>query len=178
MRTKSKDKRMVLWFLTVFCFIFVNCTSAKAEEKLTYVKTSLSSRYRHYNDVMSKYGEIWIGYTVADNKTFTTYDGEFFIIDKAYYYYKKDGNYVLLGSVDKTGLYDKNGALLKEVPKISSDYQIAGISSRLIDDILGPNLVLQSKTNKDSLREGEAFVIVDIDTQEDTITLMDMSWFF
>ena len=178
MRTRSKDKRMVLWFLTVVCFIFMNCTSAKAEEKLTYVKTSLSSRYRHYNDVMSKYGEIWIGYTVSNSKTFTTYDGEFFIIDKAYYYYKKDGNYVLLGSVDKTGLYDKNGALLKEVPKISSDYQIAGISSRLIDGILGPALVLQSKINSDDLWEGNSFVTVDIDTQEDTIILMDMSRFY
>ncbi|MDR0475893.1 MAG: hypothetical protein LBH43_19785 [Treponema sp.] len=173
MYIRNEDKRMVLWVLAVFCFIFLNCPIAKAEDKLTYVKADISHVY--YSDVMAKYGDIWIGYTVTDSRTFPSYNGERFIIEKAYYYYRKDGSHVLLGHVDKTGLYDKNGNCLKEVPKIASEYQVAGISSGLIDNILGPSLVLQEKINSDSLWEGNAFVIADIDTQEDTIILMDMS---
>jgi hypothetical protein len=136
----------------------------------------LSERYIHYNEVTSKYGDIWIGYTSDNKKIITGGGNERFIIGKAYYYYKKDDNYILLGSVDKTGLYDKNGNCLKKIgiESVAKGYLIAGISSSLIEDILGPSLILQLITNKDSWRETEAFVIIDIDTQQDTLILMDI----
>jgi hypothetical protein len=149
----------------------------KNNEELTYIKGPLSERYIHYNEVISKYGDIWIGYTSDNKEIITDGEDERFIIGKAYYYYKKDDNYILLGSVDKTGLYDKNGNCLEKTGSAASGYLIAGISSYLIEDILGPHLILQSITNKDSWRETNAFVIVDIDTEQDTLILMDMSRF-
>ena len=172
----SKNERIII--LLIFCFIFLNCVKVKAEQSLIYVQVNLNERYIHYNEVISKYGAIWIGYTIAHDIITTDSGEERFIIDKAYYYYKKDGTYVLLGSVDKTGLYDKNGSCLKPASKIASGYLLVGISSALIDvNILGPRFILQSETNSNIWGEIESFVIVDIDTQQDTLRLMDMSRF-
>ena len=174
---KAKGREKVFLYWVMLCFIFLNCATAKADETLTYVKTNLSERYIHYDEVVSKYGAIWIGYTITNSNIITETGNERFIIEKAFYYYKQDGNYILLGSIDKTGLYDKNGICLKPVSRVASGYQVAGISSSLINDILGIKLILQSETNISSWRETESFVIADIDIQQDTIILMDMSRF-
>ena len=164
--------------LIMSCLIILNCTTAKAEDSLTYVQANLSERYIHYNEVISKYGAIWIGYTVANNKITTTSGHERFIIEKAFYYYKQDGSYILLGSIDKTGLYDRNGNCLKPISSVATGYQVAGISSLLLEGrTLSPTLILQSQTNNENWRETETFVNADIDTQQDTIILMDMSRF-
>ena len=173
----NENIKKVFLCLLMFCFIFFNCATAKAEENLTYARANLTERYIHYNEVVSKYGAIWIGYTIANSKITTTSREERFVIQKAYYYYKIDSNYILLGSIDKTGLYDKNGNCLKLVPRVASGYQVAGISSSLMDNIFGPKLILQSEIDADNWRETEAFVVTDIDTQHDTIILMDMSRF-
>ena len=60
---------------------------------------------------------------------------------------------------------------------VASGYLIAGISSFLIKEIFGLHLILQSITNKDSWLETNAFAIMDIDTQQDTLILRDMSRF-
>jgi len=165
-------------YLAMFYFIFLNCAKAKADETLTYVQANLSERYIHYNEVISKYGGIWIGYTIVNSKITTDSGEERFIIGKAHYYFKKDGNYVLLGSVDKTGLYDKNGNCLKPVSRVASGYQAAGISSLLLEGrTFSPTLILQSQTDSKSWRETETFVNIGIDIQQDTIILMDMSKF-
>jgi len=171
------DKKK-FFHLLMFCFILLNCNKAKADETLTYLQANLSERYIHYNEVISKYGAIWIGYNIANNKIITDSGDERFIIENAYYYYKKDGNYILLGRIDKTGLYDKNGNCLKPVSSVASGYQAAGISSLLLERrTLSPTLILQSQTKSESWRETETFVNIDIDTQQDTIVLMDMSRF-
>ncbi|MDR0475201.1 MAG: hypothetical protein LBH43_16200, partial [Treponema sp.] len=129
---KNEIKRMAFLNLTVFCFIFLNCAAAKANEPLIYVKANLNERYD--SEIISKYGEIWIGYVVSDNNI-PPGEYETFLIEKAYYYYKKNGNYVLLGSIDKTGLYDKNGLCVVPAPApplISSDNEIAGINSNFL----------------------------------------------
>jgi len=173
----SSDKKRFICLL-MFCFIFLYCVKAKADESLTYVQANLSERYIHYNEVISKYGTIWIGYNIVNNKIITDSGDERFIIEKAYYYYKKDDSYILLGRIDKTGLYDKNGNCLKPVSRVASGYQVAGISSLLLERrTLSPTLILQSQANSESWRETETFVNVDIDIQQNTIILMDMSRF-
>jgi len=175
-----KDK-MLINILLVLCFMHLNCTETKADEPLTYVKVPLSERYIHYNEVNSKYGDIWMGYSSIPNSNITIVPGyDRFIIEKAYCYYKKDGSYILLGSIDKTGVYDKNGTCLREVDRIASGFKVAGISSAIlgISGILVPNLILQSETDSNYWRETEAFVILDFDIEQDTLRLMDMSQFF
>jgi hypothetical protein len=178
MTSGSVDKEKFFLGLVMFCFILLNCATVKADETLIYVRANLSERYIHYNEVISKYGTIWIGYNIANNKITTDSGDERFILEKAYYYYKKDDSYILLGSIDKTGLYDKNGNCLKPVSRVASGYQVAGISSLLLATrTFSPTLILQSQTNSERWRETETFVNIDIDTQQDTIILMDMSRF-
>ena len=177
MTKKNLKKLMIPIELLVFCLMVFNCSKAKADEPFIYIKTNLNERYMRYNEVISKYGEIWIGYTVANNQIVTETGDERFAIETANFFYKKDDIYISLGSLDRTGLYNKNGTCLKPIPKVALGYTIIGISSSLIEDILGPRLILQSQSNNNSWRETESFVIADIDTQNDTIMLMDMSRF-
>jgi len=174
----SNKNKIYIGFSIMLCLIHLNCVTIKADESLIYVKPQLSEGYLR-NEVSSKYGDIWIGYRRITDSNVTTEAGtERFIIEKAYYYYMKDGNYNLLGSVDKTGLYDKNGSLLREVPRIVSGFQIAGISSYLFTHILGPALILHSVTDYNMWREGGPFVNIDIDTDQDTLKVRDMAQLF
>jgi hypothetical protein len=173
---KKEVKRMILLNLTLFCFIIFNCTTAKADEPLIYVKAKLNYRHKHYNEITSKYGEVWIGYFVSDIKIPPS-EYETFLIEKAYYYFKKDGSYVLLGYIDKTGLYDKNGVCLRPAPTpplISSDNEIAGINSNMFEyGCFSPTYILRSKTIRDRFIETDYFVAIDINTEQDTLSAFE-----
>jgi hypothetical protein len=125
----------------------------------------------HYIRLFSKI-EL-LGYLAADIR-FTSAGEDRFVIDKAYYFFKKGESYIVLGSVDKNGLYDKDGNCIKSLPPVASQYDVIGISSLLIEDPLGPSLALQSKTNG-SIRESNPFVIVDFDTVAESLKLMDLN---
>jgi len=172
---KNVNKKVAFLFQMLFCFMFFNCTVVKANESLIYVQIHLNEKYIHYDEVISKYGEIWIGYTPSKIR-YAINNNKLFVIEKAYCFYKKSNEYILLGSIDKTGVYDKNGNSLYK--PILAQQLIAGISSSLIQDILGPSLIVQSEIINDVWWESEAFVILDIDTKQDTLRLMDMSMFF
>lgn len=176
----SNGKRKFLSYSVAIAFMLLSCTAAKANEQLVYVQANISERYIHYNEVMSKYGQIWIEYTITSDKIVADSRAERYIIEKANYFYKKDGNNILLGRVDKTGLYDKNGAIIMETPSnIASGFQVAGISSSLVEyNSLAPCLILQSITDSKHYRETEPYAILDFDVHNDTIRLMDMSRFF
>ena len=168
---KNDVKRMFFLNLLVFCFIFLNCAMVKANESLTYVKANLDKQHKHYNEITSRYGEIWIGYVILDDKNNVEAFGSF-IIEKANYYYRLNGNYILLGSIDKSGLYDKNGSCLVAAPSppiISIDNQIVGINPDLLEYSFSPTYILQSKTNSELFIETDFFVAIDIDTLKDTI---------
>jgi hypothetical protein len=177
---ENNGKGKVLKYFVFFVFILLNCVSLKANEPVIYVRANINERHRQFNEVMSKYGDIWIGYTIASNTITTTSREERFIIERANYYFKKDGIFILMGSVDKTGLYDKNRTLLRETPRnIAAGFQVAGISSQLIDmSSLTLYLILQSTTNSNIYHETEAYVFIDFDIENDTIKLRDMSMFF
>ena len=89
MFNKSDNKLNIIFNLLIFFTIFFNCPTIKADEALIYVRANLSERYIHYNEVITKYGEIWIGYTKEKNSITTEGGRERFIIGKAYYFYKK-----------------------------------------------------------------------------------------
>ena len=127
----KKNKRFFL-YLTIFGFLFFNCSTAKADETIIYVQANLNERYVHYDKVISKYGTIWIGYTIAHGIITTDSGEERFIIEKANYYYKNENNYILLGSIDKTGLYDNNGNNLKPVSRVATGFHVMGVSSSLL----------------------------------------------
>jgi len=170
--------KMPINILLILCFMHLNCTETKADESLIYIKVPLSERYIHYNEVNSKYGDIYIGYSSIPNSNITIMPGyDRFIIEKAYCYYMKEGSYILLGSIGKLGVYDKNGSCIKEVDRIASGFKVVGISSAIlgISGILVPRLILQSETDSNYWRETEAFVFLDFDTEQDTLRLMDMS---
>ena len=169
-------KRMIFWYLTMFCFTFLNYAIAKADEPLILVKARINERHIQYNELLSKYEEIWIGYTIVKNMIATESGNERFIIERAYYYYKKDGDHILLGSLDKMGLYDKNGICIYEAPRIPSDFIIAGICSSLLEWSFSPALILQSKNNSDIYRETDGFIAIGIDTQQGTIKILGSPW--
>jgi hypothetical protein len=165
MKTRSF---MLLMALIIF--------KAFAEEEITYVQIQLGESYVHYREVVEKYKEIWIGYSTSNREFASADTGEkYFVIDSAFYFYKKDGKYVLLGSLNKDGFYDKNNICLKKT-KVSSDYNILGISSSLFENPLGPALVIQSKSKPDEIRRTNAFVIVDFDTNNDSVKIMEFEF--
>ncbi len=173
---KQRVIRICLCVLVILC-----CAGfAQAEEPLTYVQFSLSKRNIQYDEVMSKYKELWIGYTTS-NKTVTipittSLNEEILILNKVYYFYKRDNKYILMGYVDKTGLYDKNNNILKDVSNVSPI--ILGMSSTMIETPLIPNFILQSESNPKEFYETDAFATLDFDIENNSIRLRDLSIFF
>jgi hypothetical protein len=144
-----------------------------AEEWLTYVQVDLDKKYR--GDVIAKYQEIWMGYSTSD-KTYINYDGEQAIIDYAYFFYKKDGKYILLGSLHKNGLYDKNNVCLKQAAV--RGYDILGMTSSLIDDPLMPHQVIQSQSQPERIRQTEVFVVIGFDLENDNLKALTLDFFW
>jgi hypothetical protein len=145
-----------------------------AEAGLTYVQVALNEQY--HGDVIAQYKAIWMGYSTT-NKKFINYAGEHFIIDYAYFFYKKEGEYVLLGSLNKNGLYDKNNVCLKQAAV--RGYDILGMSSSsLLDDPLEPTMVIQSQSQPDRIRETELFVIIGFDVENDNLKVLTLDFFF
>ena len=169
------NKAKTVCGLIILLVFFTNCFATKNKESLIYVQVHLNENYIKLNEGVLKYEEIWIGYRVTNITFINVFGEECFVIEKAYYFYKDKDEYILLGSVDKTGLYDKNEECLKPVPAIPPDYIIVGISSSLVTEqnIFGPSLILKSRDKENSFIETEAFVLVDFDTQNDTIKLME-----
>ena len=171
MNSNVVDKRAIFSYLTVFCFIFLSCATSMANETIAYEKANISERHKHYNEIVARYGEIWIGYIVSKNKI-SPEIYEHMIIEKAYYYFKKNNVYILLGYIDNTGLYDKNGLCLVQAPTaplISSNNQIVGINSNILKYSFSPTYVLQSKIKSDLYIETDFFVAIDIDILQDTL---------
>jgi hypothetical protein len=145
-----------------------------AEAGLTYVQVALNEQY--HGDVIAKYQEIWMGYATS-NKTFINYAGEHFIIDCAYFFYKKEGEYVLLGSLHKNGLFDKNNVCLKQATV--RGYDILGMSSsRLLDDPLEPTMVIQSQSQPDEIWETELIVVIGFDLENDNLKALTLDFFW
>lgn len=167
----SKGKKGILGF--VFLVVSLICVNAETEDGLTYVKAPISSKNRQYNAITAKYKEIFIGYSSLDISFVSGIGEEVFAVDKAYYFYKKNGKLVLLGSFDKTGLYGKNGELLKAMPPVSPDYNLVGIASTFLTAPFSPGLVLRSKTDKNKLKETNPFVLIAVDTENDTLKVFE-----
>jgi hypothetical protein len=117
-----------------------------------------------------------MGYSTS-NKTFIDYDGEQqFIIDYAYFFYKKEGKYVLLGSVNKNGLFDKNNICLEPVEL--SGYDALGMTPSLLADSLLPHLVIQSQSQPDRIRQTELFVVIGFDLENDNLKALTLDFFW
>ncbi|MDR1247992.1 MAG: hypothetical protein LBK63_01700 [Treponema sp.] len=158
----------------VWCLLLTGPFQIFAEEGLTYVQVALDKKYRR--DVIAQYQEIWMGYSTSD-KTFIDYDGEYAIIDYAYFFYKKEGEYVLLGSLNKNGLYDKNNICLKQAAV--SGYDILGMSSSsLLAAPLMPTMVIQSQSQPERIRETELFVVIGFDLENDNLKALTLDFFW
>jgi len=176
---EKKIKGIIFFNLTLCFFISLNCVKAEADESMIYAKAILNERHKHYKEIISKYGEIWIGYVVSEIRI---PPGEYnrFLIEKANYYFKNGDNYILLGRIDKTGLYDKHGLCLAPAPTpplISPNNQIIGINSNILEDSFLPTYILQSRIVKDRYIDTDFFVGIDIDTEQDTLRAFESIMF-
>jgi hypothetical protein len=160
--------RVLVWYL-----LLTGPFQIFAEEWLTYVQVPLIEKY--YGDVIAKYKAIWMGYSTS-NKTFIDYDGEHFIIDCAYFFYKKEGKYVLLGSLNKNGLFDKNNVCLKQAAV--RGYDVLGMTSSLLAAPVVPHLVIQSQSQPDRIRETELFVVIGFDLENDNLKALTLDFFW
>ena len=167
-------ERKCVFLILLINLILANCFNANANDHLIYTRGKILNGYVNYEDVITKYGDIWISYTASNEKIRTTSGKERFIIYKANYFYKMDDAYFLLGFVDANGVYDKNGVCLKnasEIP-IANNLHIVGLSSKLVDEnILNPTFILKSTTIDNFWLEPDSFAFIDIDTQQDTLRL-------
>jgi len=172
---RSSIKSLV--FFTAFAFTLLNCAVVKAEEtKTTYVRAVIHW-HEQYEEIISTLGEIWIGYTSANINIVAQGGTGRFIIEKANFYYKGDGdNFILIGSLDETGVHDKDGNLLREIPRNLSN-QMLGISSSLVEEgNFTVRLILYS--DRFGAFESEIWEYLDIDIKNATISLMDRSGFW
>ncbi|GHU09279.1 hypothetical protein FACS1894151_06710 [Spirochaetia bacterium] len=157
-----------LTIVLIYCFLLCGIgVGINAGEPLTYVQAPMGERFPDYSRIKSKYGEIWIGYSAVSNIRFVTGIGRnLFVIDTAYYYYKRGNEYVLLGSFDKDGLYDKNGIRLQGQPRVPSDAKVIGLSSTMLNTPFIPGLVLQTNT---MIYETDPVISIGFDFEQDSL---------
>ena len=174
----SHNRKIKIFVCLIICgFILSNCTATKADGSQFFALANISW-HDQYNEIVSKLGEIWIGYTRSTSNIITDSGAERFIMGMVNFYYKRGDNFILMGSVDEIGVHDKNGVLLKAVPNVTTGFQIAGISSLIKDSALGINFILRSITDVNHYRETELWVFINIDIDNATIELVDMRRFF
>jgi len=178
MLNRSSVKALV--FFTAFAFTLLNCTASRADDvNIIYIRAIINENHRQYNEIASVFGEIWIGYTSANIDIAIQGGAGRFIIERAnFYYIGEDGDFILMGSVDKTGVTDKDGNLLREISgTIAQGLQVLGISSLLVtDNSLLVNLILYP--DRFGAFESEVWEFLDIDIENATISLMDRSGFW
>ncbi|MCL2381779.1 MAG: hypothetical protein FWC64_09355 [Treponema sp.] len=169
-------KRKVLVCTILFAFVLVNTATAKAEEMFVQINISWHSQY---DKIISRLGEIWLGYIPVSGKTIITSGGnERFIIKRINYYYKKDGDLIFMGHVDVTGVHDRNGNILRAIPDTRhGDARILGISSIEVEKrSLSISFIFFPATSN-SYWESDIWVDLDIDIESASIRLFDRSGF-
>ena len=80
---RNIDIKVAFACLMMLFFMFFNSIIAKANEPLIYVQGKIDKGYINYNEVYSKYGEIWIGYAPSITR-FAINKIELFVIEKAF----------------------------------------------------------------------------------------------
>ena len=161
----------------------LNCTVSKADDtKARYVQAIINEHHGRYNEIVSAFEEIWIGYTSANINIVIPWGTERFVIERANYYYKRDGNLVFLGHVDMTGVHDRDGNLLRAIPDTRpGDAGIVGISSSLIEQwSFTVHLIFRviRPDGSEGYFESEVWEFLDIDIGNASLSLRDRSGFW
>ena len=157
-----------------------NCTVSKADDtKARYVQAIINEYHGRYNEIVSAFEEIWIGYTPANINIITPGGTERFIIERANFYYIGDGgDFILMGSIDETGVRDKDGNLLRAISgTIAQEVQLLGISSSLVE-VWSFTVRLILYSDLFGAFESEVWEFLDIDIENASLSLRDRSGFW
>jgi len=153
----------VMYFIFSFVLVSVNYS----QENSVYSPIKIAQNNPQIQEIQAKYGDLWISFSSNDQKFLTGTGKEHFIIETVYYYYKQNEKYLCLGSVDKNGLYDKEGRLIFPINIKQSEK--LGISSKLLESPFAPCLVI--KTKDGLIKETNAVVLIDLNISTDSISV-------
>jgi hypothetical protein len=156
----------------------LSCSEIVADESPIFVQANIS-RHRYYSEIISNLGEIWIAYTPIRGTIILGSGSERFLIKRVNYYYKEDGNFIFIGSVDEIGVHDMAGNLLRTVPStVGRRFQVAGISSSIAEHRdLTIRFIIKPDEVIDHYWETEVWEFLDIDIENASIKLRDRSGF-
>jgi len=192
MYCRKNGKIIAFLWAVVFIVVLGNCTEAKMDETEIFVQVNRERVGHQYDEIVSRLGEIWIGYTAANGKMINSLGFELFFIERINYYYKKDGNFIFLGRVDRaTGVHDKDGKLIRAIPTMvpgqrvfgfsnpsepltKSEFQVVALSSITVEGLhLTIDLIVQLSTDSSYFDEVIEWAFLAIDVENKTIKLHD-----
>jgi len=146
-------------------FIYTSCND---QEKIVEINLNIGNIF--YDEIKSNYQKFWIGY-IKGNIEFESY-GKYFVINKINYYHKINNKLVLLGSVDKVGVYNNKGTLIKKCP-FKDQSIVIGLSSIMLDDPFSPIIVVNEKNEIGMINP---YTVIQINFIENTLIVHDITY--
>lgn len=162
-------------------FTFLSCSETTADESEIFIQANIAW-HGQYDEITARLGEVWMGYIPIPG-IINVLGTERFAVSRVNYYRRVDGNMIFMGHVDKTGVHDKNGNLLREAPRYlgSGQGRVVGIESQFIavGSIAIRFIVAPSERDGgiDHYWSTEVWESIDFDIENATIKLFDrMNW--
>ena len=154
--------------LVFFVLLTLGCT---AEQSLVTV-VKLSPNARNATEVNQRYGGLQLEYERTPT-TFKSGIGEDrFVISSIVYYLKDSSGLKRLGKIDKVGVWNSSGKLIKKLSDIRMAGELAGISSSILTNPLGVSLVIT--TGAGGYKETNAAAILYVDISLMSIALFEL----
>jgi|GEM_PF-6541689 len=123
------------------------CAASYADE-FRLKQIDLDMEYSLDKEIYNNYGNLWISYQISD-KSYKLYGGEWTPIPIIEIYYKKNNNYLYLGKIDTSGIYDKDNKLICENILLSQRYEGYTPIGMTDDSLIDPFQTGQFLLNKE-----------------------------
>ncbi len=150
-----------------FIFIFGIISFSYSQEDLVYFPVSIAQNNPQYKEIKERYGNLWISIKRIDQNFITGTGKDRFIVESAHYYFKQNDKYIILGSIDRNGLYDKEGKIIFEINIKQSEK--LGLSSKLLESPFAPSIVI--KTKDGLIKETNAIILIELELNRDSISI-------
>lgn len=135
--------------LILISILLLLCAGNYADE-FRLKQIDLDMEYSLDKEIYNNYGNLWIGYQISE-KSYKLFGGEFTPIPIIEVYYKKNNNYIYLGKIDTSGIYDKDNKLICEnillSQRFEGDTPLGMTENSLIDPFHTAQYVLTKEGN-------------------------------
>lgn len=128
---------------------------------------------RIYQQIKENYGNLWLRIYKSSTE-FEFYSKKHFYIEKVEYYYKKNGNYIYLGEINKNGVYDKKNFLIEKCPiSDKKDYKVLGYTDYILQSPFDLGMYVLINDKYGSL---DPYVTLLIDFKNDTLFVSPLEY--